>query len=75
METLTFKSIDGIYLADAPINGEARAFGAKIVREGGRWYLTTYTYSQPLTAGWWPTLNRAKEEARLTYSNIESVNH
>ena len=72
---LSFRTIDGIRVASAPINGEADAFRATIKRwDENAWRLDVSTYGLPHEDAVRRTLAECKTLARNAYFVIESVN-
>jgi hypothetical protein len=75
MTDLTFRrDTCGHYAATAPINGEADAFGARIVRDSTGWLATLTAYGLPLDAWHFATLAAAREWAARSYWAVEAVN-
>jgi hypothetical protein len=74
MQNLTFHTAYGVRVAEAPINGEERAYSAKIVQQDSGYRCAIYTYGQLLFVGDFATLAEARAEANTTYLIVEGVN-
>lgn len=72
---LTWRRVSpGLYVASAPINGEAAAFQARVWSANGDWWHRTMTYGRPLGSGQHDSMADAKAAAQVTYYAVESVN-
>ena len=64
----------GLYVATAPIAGEAAAFQARINRDpAGGWRLTTMTWGLPLGSEPTPTLAAARTMAQAVLDAVWSA--